>query len=91
MGLGEGVVLVEPDTQSWTYKTRRPTNVMEGRRPKTVQVEVDVARTQIRLFPAEVLTTNACQGQTLDPLVAHQVVKSTNVDQHSLEVCYLEV
>ena len=32
---------------------------------------VDVARTQIRLFPAQVLTTNACQGKTLDPLVLH--------------------
>ena len=71
VGLGKGVVLVEPDTQGWTYKTRRPTNVMEGKRPKNVQVDVDVARTQIRLFPAQVLTTNACQGKTLDPLVLH--------------------
>ena len=71
VGLGPGVVLVEPDTQHWKYHTRCATNVMEGRRPKTVQVEVDIARTQIRLFPAEVLTTNACQGKTLDSLVAH--------------------
>ena len=91
-GLGPGVVLVKPDVQSWTFKTRRDSNVVReglrrGARPASIPQEVSVARTQIRLFPEEVMTVQACRGCTFKEMLAHLAIPdSMSPDEYWLHL-----
>ena len=60
MGLGEGVVLVEPHVSYWKYKTH------ENLTGKRKQAEVSMARRQIPLAPEAVRTVQTAQGMSMD-------------------------
>ena len=60
LGLGVGVVLVEPHVSYWQYKTN---DNLSGERE---QVAVSMARRQIPLVPEAVRTVQSAQGMSMD-------------------------
>ena len=60
MGLGVGVVLVEPHVSYWKYKTNE--NLTGKRR----QAEVSTARRQVPFAPETVRTVQTAQGIPMD-------------------------